>query len=504
MKKTTRTFFKTSLATSLAVVATGSAGAMAAAPWTFVGSDTLTQVVQDSITNCPTNGGTCTAGALIYNNTGSGAAETALAASITTQRIAPMSRNFKSNVLTAHPNFAPKLKNIIGLDAGVMVEKNVDAAIVACPDLAAALDPDQVHFPQHAAVNTMVGLILGGKDGKGDTVSCNHPDRLAAIDLLSQCFGGVNIAHIYRRDDRSGTADTFKEKMRVDRFCSGRAPGLVAGLDNNMANDDSDPVRRRCVAADATHAQTPCTLYPATTVCTAGTAGCTQGLTVPLSQNDPGAGDITVAIAQRARLDTAGTNVVVGFAGRAAARQPNNTAPTLNTISGNDFNVRANAYILSRRLFINWSDLPIGTGKTGGPTADDTAQEVQEKALFDYMTDPNVGGRFVTDAVMVARGFLPCTDDSADPVGPSNLCSLQIPPPAAEVTSKQCIPPGVNGNGSDICCANSAAPSTNGVPCGPFPCSGVNAACTGSGVGNCCVADGTTCVNQGTGNFACN
>jgi hypothetical protein len=53
MKKTTRTFFKTSLATSLAVVATGSAGVMAAAPWAFVGSDTLTEVVRDAIAQCP-------------------------------------------------------------------------------------------------------------------------------------------------------------------------------------------------------------------------------------------------------------------------------------------------------------------------------------------------------------------------------------------------------------------------------------------------------------------
>lgn len=501
MKKTTRTFLKTTLATSLAVVATGSTGAMAA--WTFVGSDTLTEVVNDAIGICPTAGGTCTAGALIYNNTGSGAAESALIATIPTQRIAPMSRNFKQTVLTGTPALNPALKNIIGLDAAVMVEKNVDAAIVACPDLAAALDPDQVHFPQHAALNTMLGLILGGKDGKGDTASCQHPDRLAAIDALSQCFGGVNIAKIYRRDDRSGTADTFKEKLRVDRFCSGRAPGLIAGLDNNMANDDSDPVRRRCVVADATHAQTVCTRYPLTTQCTTG-SDCTQGLTVALSQNDPGAADITTSIAQRTRLDTAGSNVVVGFAGRAGAKQGNNTAPTLNTISANDFNVRANAYILSRRLFLNWGNRAIGTGKPTGPTADDIAREAEEKALFDFVTNPDFGGRIVLDPVMTNRGFLPCTEDSSDPSGPGNLCSLQIPPPAAETTSKQCIPAGVNGNGADICCANPAVASTTGVPCGSFPCAVLNAACTGAGVGNCCVADGTTCTNQGTGNFACN
>jgi hypothetical protein len=505
MKKHARTVLKTTLATSLAVVATGSAGVMAAGPYTFVGSDTLTEVVRDSITQ--------SSSALIYNNTGSGAAEKALLAAIPTQRIAPMSRNFTQDlvgnaystpaVVGSHPGWAPKLKNIIGLDAAVMVEKAVASNYSACPDVAAALDPDTVNFPHHAEVNTMLGLILGGKDGLGDTASCSHPDRLAALDSLAGCFSGIvtgYIEHFYRRDDRSGTADTMKEKLRIKRFCSGRAPGLVANLDNNMANDDSDPIRRKCIGAGSSYAQTPCTLYPATTPCTAGQAGCTQGLVVALSQSDPSMPDITTSIARRVRLDN--NNSTVGFAGREAARQTGNTNPTLSGIGSSDYNTRTNNYLLSRRLFINWSDKLVGTGRLN---ADDIAQEAQEEALFDWMTNTDAGnGRFNVDPILVAHGFLPCTDDFTDPQGSGNLCSVQVPPPPAETTPKQCIPAGALGNGSDICCADPTIASTNNVACPAFPCAKLNSACTGSGRGNCCVADATTCTDQGDGNFACN
>jgi hypothetical protein len=505
MKKTARTIFKTSLATSLAVVATGSAAVMAAGPFTVVGSDTLTEVVRDSITQCPTvnpiPGQACTAGALIYNNTGSGAAETALQASVPTQRIAPMSRNFKASVLTAHPNWTPQQQNIIGLDAAVIVEKNAASGFSKCPNLAAALDSS---LPGHAAVNTLIGLVLGGKDGVGSTDACADPARLAAVDTLAGCFGGISfIDHFYRRDDRSGTADTMKEKFRVQRFCNGRAPGLVAGADNNMANDDADPIRRSCVPLSSTNAKTVCTLYPSTTVCsdTPTAAGCTQGLLVALSQSDPGMPDITTSIARRVRLD--GNNQTVGFAGREASRQTGNAAPNLNTISPNNFNVRAAAYLASRRLYVNFSDIPVGTNRPGGRTADDIAQNTEETNLFTWMTDPVLGGRFNLDPILVTHGFLPCTDDFSDPSGPNNLCSSALPPPAAETTPGQCIPAGLAGNGGgNICCSTGLASPAAPATCPANNCGASGFACTGSGAGTCC--SGLACTDQGDGNFACN
>jgi hypothetical protein len=183
--------------------------------------------------------------------------------------------------------------------------------------------------PGHAQIDTLIGLVLGGKGGLGDTASCSHPDRLAALDTLAGCFGGVSfIDHFYRRDDRSGTADTMKEKFRVSRFCNGRAPGLVLAWTTTWPTTITIRSAASCIGAASSHAcQTPCTLYPATTAVYGWHCqGCTQGLVVPLSQNDPGMPDITTSIARRVRLDS--SNATIGFAGREASRQTGNAAPT--------------------------------------------------------------------------------------------------------------------------------------------------------------------------------
>jgi hypothetical protein len=498
MKTTNRIFIKTSLATSLAVVATGSAGVMAAASYNFVGSDTLTEVVRDAISNASADG-TLAPDTFDYVNTGSGAAEKALSASPPTQRIAPMSRNFKASVLSAHPGWTPGLKNIIGLDAAVLVQKAAaSGGYSKCPDLSIPLETNTTGMvnPPYAGVDSLMGLILGGTGGVGDTAACSSPERLAAITTLASCFGGIStISHFYRRDDRSGTADTMKEKYRVQRFCSGRAPGLVNGLDNNMANDDVDPVRRPCVKASGSYAQTPCTIYPTGVACSDPTTpGCTQGLLVALSQNDPGMPDITTSIARRVRLDT--QNQTVGFAGREAARQSGNATPTVNTISPNDTNVRSSAFLTARRLFVNWGDTALA----------DAGNEAAQEALYDWMTNKVTGGRVNVDPILVSHGFLPCTPDSSDPSGPSNLCSKKLPPPAAETTPGQCIPSGKPGDGgTSICCSTGLASPASSVNCPAPVCQAVNTACvpTGSAVtDNCCA--GLTCTDQGDGNFACN
>ena len=305
--------------------------------------------------------------------------------------------------------------------------------------------------PGKTEVDTIIGLVLGGKGGLGTKEACSAPERLAAVDELAACFGGISyIDHFFRRDDRSGTTDTMKERFKIQRFCNGRGGGLLGGNPSNLANDDADPIRRECAPATATAAKTACTLWPSPVQCTAGDPGCTQGLVVALSENDPGLGDITISIARRVRLDP--NNQTVGFAGREAAFQVGNAAPNLNTISPsadnpqeplvnispNNFNVRASAYIASRRLFVNKSDLPVGNNRPGGRTADDIAADEAELNLYAWMTDPILGGRFNVDPILIAHGFLPCTDDYSDPIGAGNLCSSQLPPPPAESTPNNC------------------------------------------------------------------
>jgi hypothetical protein len=248
------------------------------------------------------------------------------------------------------------------------------------------------------------------------------------------------------------------------------------------------------------YGKTACTLYPSATPCTAGDTGCTQGLVVALSQNDPGVADINASIARRVRLDS--NNQTLGFAGRAASRQTGNAAPNINGISPNNFNVRAGVYFAARRLFLNLSDLPIGTGRAGGRTADDIANDQAQLELYAWMTDPILGGRFNLDPLLVANGFIPCTDDYSEPVGPGNLCSSQIPPPPGD-DARTCIAAGgVGDNGASVCCTSGQPSPAPAFLCPGPPCGAPNDLCTCSGQGTCCAL--LTCTEQGTGNFACN
>ena len=258
-------------------------------------------------------------------------------------------------------------------------------------------------------------------------------------------------------------------------------------MDSNLANADGDPIRRACVPeATGTYAKTACTLYPAATPCTAGDAGCTQGLVVALSENDPGMPDVDASIARRVRLDS--NNQTLGFGGRAASRQTGNAAPNINGISPNNTNVRNSAYFAARRLFLNFSDIPIGTGRVGGRTADDIANDQAQLDLYAWMTDPILGGRFNLDPLLVANGLIPCTDDYSDPVGPSNLCSSQLPPPPGD-DPRSCIAAGGSGdNGASLCCTSGLPSPAPALFCPGPSCGLLNHVCTGgqgTGQGTC-------------------
>jgi hypothetical protein len=355
---------------------------------------------------------------------------------------------------------------------------------------------------KHAAVNSDLGLILGGKDGVGDVAACRDQTRLDAIDRLTQCLGGVDyIEHFYRRDDRSGTADTFKERLRVQRFCNGRAPGVAPGTttDNNMFNDDADPIRRACTPADGNHALTVCTLYPATTPCTSG-AGCTQGFLVALSQNDPGSVDITESIGNRIKNDP--LNRTYGAAGRAASKLPGTGATMLNNVSSSDFSTRNARYFLSRRLFVQRALTNTDVAAGGA------AQLAAEQTLYDWMTNPTPSdpaaqpGRFNVDPLLVLHGFLPCTEDSTDPTDSGNLCNSQWPIDAAESTPAQCIPAGATGNASNICCSTGiVSPASPGV-CPAYPKAAITQYC--STTADCVVqVPALTCQDLASQHTAC-
>jgi hypothetical protein len=401
------------------MVAIGISGA-AWAQYVTVGSDTLNGPMQAAITASGAN--------LTYQNLGSIPAEQAMLAGM--QSIGPMSRNFRESTLIAHPTWTPAVKNVIGLDAAVVVVKNTSTR---CKNLSLPTDPND---PKSAQENNLLQLILGGVGGEGTIPACANPARLQAIVDFTNCFVGLDrVEHFYRPDDRSGTAEVIKQKLKIKRFCNGTAPGPT-----NLDAKDNDPIRYPCVPADDTRTVTKCSLSNGTP-CTAGTVGCTQGLVVALSEADPNtSGDVTVSLSRRVKNDSAS----VAFASRQAVKQPQ--SPTngvnVNTISYAPQNIRLDQYMLSRRLYLMKAD----------PTSDPD-RNLQEELFYDWATNPDneVPGRCNMDPLMVQYGYVPCTDDCSPPSGANSLC-VKTPFAPAPDPAAACIADNGACTTGDVCC----------------------------------------------------
>ena len=413
--------------TALAVMAIGS-GTAKADPITFEGSDTLTEVIRSAIT---ASGMT---GVVAYNNIGSGQAEkNMIGTGNFLQSIGPMSRNFVPSVLSAHtsPNWQPTDNNVLALDAGIVGVANISGH---CQNITATL-ADAAN-PAIAQVTTDLSIILSGYPAGGvgtkstaTTAECAHPQRLAALDRFTACQGVNRIDHIYRRDDKSGTQDTFREHLQMDRWCNGKSEGNNNLGGSNLVNQDLDPIRRPCIGSDTTKAATKCTYYPLTTACTAGAANitygtetlkCTQGLVVALSENDPGQKDHTLSIAQRIASDLNG--FTVGLAGKAIVDLSGapNVGTNINTVTYEDGNVRAGQYMLSRRLFLQKN--PSSTGYVDASHSVDPTRLAAETSFFTWATNKCNLRQIVLDA-----GFLPplasCSAACDDPLNITCLAS---------------------------------------------------------------------------------
>src|SRR5215813_9829221 len=188
MSRSTRILAKT-LGSGLAIFAiTASAGA-AFGLVMIHGSDTLFD---------PINRAIVLSGAQIqYLGGGSGTGQNGLLNH--TQGIAPMSRNFPATIIGAggsHPSWAPTPDNVVGLDAAVIVQKNVSTR---CPNIQEFKDA-----PGNPATHWLK-LILGGVDGTGSAAACSNPARVEAVQALADCMHVDHIEHFYRRDNNSGT-----------------------------------------------------------------------------------------------------------------------------------------------------------------------------------------------------------------------------------------------------------------------------------------------------------
>jgi hypothetical protein len=509
------------LGTAVVVLAaaSGSASAQTAPPpWNLYGSDTLFDIMTQSIANAQAKGVPGTAN-LAYAGGGSGNAENQMKANV--QSIGPMSRNFRPTTVTSHPNWAPAVRNVVALDAAVIVSKNtarrcknMNLPLLASDPTKAAANDNTLPFTfgtPGSGYSQLLEIVLSGTDGSGSVAACSDPKRIQALQDLAACSGIGTISHFFRRDDNSGTTDTFKDKVVVGRFCNGTAVGLLGAnaTNPNLNNQDLDPIRRPC-PNPGTRLATTCTDMTTGLACSYadGNPNCTQGLIVALSMGDDGSTDVTTTIAARVAADA--TGATMGYAGREAVRQTG--SPTagifINTNSFSDAIVRLDQYMLSRRLFLQYgndiTDLgaPTALSPAGGGGA---AQLAAELSLYNYMTDPagsaspdGAPGRCNTDPVAKAYGFIPCLDNCLlTPTGSSNLCSKT---PFATVPSppSACIPSsgawasdgGVACAAGTTCCSTGAACPTSGV-CPAAIARPTNSACSKS----------SECASGSCGNF---
>ena len=555
------------------------------------------KVAEDKAHACATGGGACVAphllqpagdpapgeSILFYNGTGSGNAANSMkfpagsaggaVTGLGTQSIGPMSRNFRptESCQPGNPNcgatqngqfplWQPQIPNVGGLDAAVIITRAQTNRVAEINTPLVPTDSTKAN-PNNTGLACSFGdpgggtncydqllqVVLSGTDGSGSSAACADPKRVQAIADLSAAFG-TTLRHFYRRDDNSGTTDTWKDKVNVGRFCNGAAIGVLGNnkVHPNLNNQDLDPIRRPCdVSNPGIKEQVACTDLTLATPqpCNANSPNCTQGFITALSENDPGITDITVTIANRIGSDS--TGLTIGYAGREGIRLPSGTTlgPTINKNAPSDALVRLDTYLLARRLFIQRgpalpgldasaneaeTDVRASSGacaappclervkNTGGTnsglacpdghptnkcTGGGNKQRTAEDTLFAWMTDTGGGGsqegvpgRCNLDPIMKQFGFITCTDDCTNPPsGSSNLCS-KTPYPTIPSTPAACIPSnqptqagGFGWNyGTFTCAAGTICCSTNAA----CPGSGICPAATGRPVNSACSANG--------------
>ncbi len=536
------------------------------------GSDTLFDIMTRAISDARSSGNVPGATDLFYEGTGSGNGENQLtkatATGIGVQSLAPMSRNFRPTVIdpsasgfvarttatptaTGHAAWAPTAANVVALDAAVFVVKNsvlldnldfgtfVDNSVPTAFRKANQNSLLTTDFGNGAAFNNLastvnynniMSVVLSGVDGSGTIWACADPRRVQAIQDLAGLLGVTTIEHVIRRDDNSGTTDTFKDRIMVvpntggiaarypwtgGRFCNGTAVGGIAGAAPqqgrcsatrtttctadancpagekcwfNINNQDFDPIRRPCSPADGTRAPTSCTDMVSGAPCQAsdGNPNCTQGLIVALTDTDPGSADITVSIGSRVKISG---GEVIGYAGREAASAALTTKSLgINTIRPIDDRVRDSTYLLARRLFIQNSFVnSVATDDV--PTCDQTNNSVTGGGNDQLTKEQNLWSGFLSnralmDPIVRQFNFIRCasTADGDNPCNESNNLCCTVPAAPTPSALGAYTPSGAfaSGGAKSI---NSVGRLWDGATSAPATCT-TGSLCVGGGICN--------------------
>jgi hypothetical protein len=508
--------------TSIAVMAMGSGAAWAQTTWNIEGSDTLTSVIKDAIT--------LSGARLQYGNPGSGQAEHDMqndSSAHYLEGIGPMSRNFTYSVLQAHSTWQPKSPDqVLCLDAGILTSKKAQMNPTVTPpngtnpvlisDLAIVLGgyPKGCWGLAPSACNILYGAVLNPPVSNvnmstATTQECAHPERLAALGRLTSMAKVLRIDHIFRRDDKSGTQDTFREWIQFTNWCNGKSEGNTNAIGSNMKNEDLDPIRRPCEGGNwalqdpnspydattnpyisGTKQVTKCTYYPLAKTCNAndpdigpGTVGgdytapdpsdqsktvtnpygvirCSQGLVVALSESDTfdNSVDITQSIGKRVAGQVNGFDL--GLAGL-ASNVSGTYAGKINGNLPNLANIHKETYLLSRRLFLQRA-LDVQATIAANPLFGGQDRVDQENVLFNWATNACnmaplcVKYGFVTtkQGGTATSPATNCADTCLNSHQSGNVGGCGSADPGAG-TPKQCI----GAEGEAILASNNAYPS---------------------------------------------
>jgi hypothetical protein len=127
---------------------------------------------------------------------------------------------------------------------------------------------------------------------------------------------------------------------------------------------------------------------------------------------------------------------LMAYAGKESRVGVNANAPSISTYSFSDANIRADQYLMSRRLFVarnaNATDAVLNLGETGSPGT--TTKKGYEDILFTYMTsdgtDSHDGAKGACHIrnIVTSRGFLGCMPNCNTTPSGTNICNKSYPP----------------------------------------------------------------------------
>lgn len=278
------------IATFFLVLSAGAAGAGAVS---MNGSDTMADLTKCVLLACPVGSpGTLD---IQYIGGGSGTGESAMRNGTNNQQIAPMSSNLSDAAIC---------DNSVHGSSGVQAESlhvALDGVSIIAPD---SQDGSCDTLAKTSTITVNTGLGSGACPGCSGTSytftdwkdllrvvwSGRHHDASATTDCNSavrntivqnygmlfqtpsSCTGQTctSIRHVWRRDDLSGTQDTWRGLLGLPAIAA--TPGAYC---NGTDTQDKDPIRITCDPLDTTH------LTPAEQVCRFDH---TLGLVLPVTQ----------------------------------------------------------------------------------------------------------------------------------------------------------------------------------------------------------------------------